>query len=113
MSFKLLIECSKDISELHINFTDGTSVVTEASPKKEIQSNTNKQQETKPKIKETKSENVQSSVKQNKHENDYHNYLDVDSFDNVQEKPKEVISRPEIPEKENYKVAAELQFLDI
>lgn len=28
MGFKLLIECSKDIDELHINFSDGTSVVT-------------------------------------------------------------------------------------
>ena len=27
MSFKLLIECSKDIDELHINFSDGTSTV--------------------------------------------------------------------------------------
>lgn len=30
--FKLSIECSKDISELHINFTDGTSAVVENSP---------------------------------------------------------------------------------
>ncbi len=106
--FKLLIECSKDISELHINFTDGTSVVTEA-PKKEIPEKIDK----KPKIKETKSENVQQSVPQNKNENNYHNYLDIDSFDNVQEKQSEVISRPEIPEKETFKVAEELQFLDI
>lgn len=27
--FKLSIECSKDISELHINFADGTSAVVE------------------------------------------------------------------------------------
>lgn len=28
MSFKLLIECSKDITQLQINFADGTSTVT-------------------------------------------------------------------------------------
>jgi hypothetical protein len=28
MSFRLLIECSKDISKLKIDFTDGTSVAT-------------------------------------------------------------------------------------
>lgn len=32
--FKLSIECSKDISELHINFTDGTSAVVENTPSK-------------------------------------------------------------------------------
>ena len=31
--FKLLIECSKDIDTLSINFSDGTSVVTESSNK--------------------------------------------------------------------------------
>lgn len=30
--FKLSIECSKDISELHINFADGTSAVVENTP---------------------------------------------------------------------------------
>lgn len=29
--FKLSIECSKDISELHINFADGTSAVVESN----------------------------------------------------------------------------------
>ena len=38
MAFKLLIECSKDIDELHINFSDGTSVVTHTpdKPKKKL-----------------------------------------------------------------------------
>lgn len=31
--FKLSIECTKDISELHINFTDGTSAMVENTPK--------------------------------------------------------------------------------
>ena len=31
--FKLLIECSKDIQFLQINFSDGTSVVTSKEPK--------------------------------------------------------------------------------
>lgn len=30
--FKLSIECSKDISEIHINFSDGTSAVVENAP---------------------------------------------------------------------------------
>ena len=33
MAFKLLIECSKDIQFLQINFSDGTSVVTSKEPK--------------------------------------------------------------------------------
>lgn len=33
--FKLSIECTKDISELHINFTDGTSAMVEPSDKPE------------------------------------------------------------------------------
>lgn len=32
--FKLSIECTKDISELHINFTDGTSAIVEPSDNK-------------------------------------------------------------------------------
>ena len=32
--FKLLIECSKDIQFLQINFSDGTSVVTSKEPEK-------------------------------------------------------------------------------
>lgn len=31
--FKLSIECTKDISELHINFTDGTSAIVEQPEK--------------------------------------------------------------------------------
>lgn len=30
--FKLNIECSKDIDELHINFSDGTSAVVDSKP---------------------------------------------------------------------------------
>ena len=33
MAFKLLIECSKDIDELNINFSDGTSSVVSKEPK--------------------------------------------------------------------------------
>ena len=33
MAFKLLIECTKDISNLHIDFTDGTSSVIHNEPK--------------------------------------------------------------------------------
>lgn len=32
--FKLSIECTKDISEMHINFTDGTSAIVESSDNK-------------------------------------------------------------------------------
>jgi len=34
LKFKLLIECTKDIDELSINFTDGTSVVKESKTTK-------------------------------------------------------------------------------
>lgn len=49
--FKLNIECSKDISELHINFTDGTcsTVGTPNIPKKQKEFNEIKEIKEKPK----------------------------------------------------------------
>lgn len=44
--FKLVIECSKDIDEIHINFSDGTSVIkntnSENSEHKECSESTEK-----------------------------------------------------------------------
>lgn len=37
MSFRLLIECTKDIDELHINFSDGTSTVVESPRDEKVQ----------------------------------------------------------------------------
>ena len=86
MSFKLLIECSKDISKLSIDFTDGTSVVT-----KDVQQKEHKiKHESRPQDK----------------------YLDTDTnFSSINQ---EVIKPPTITREDKpIKVAEELQNLDI
>lgn len=109
MSFRLLIECSKEISELHINFTDGTSVVKSSDEPSEPKAEKPKRKPEKTEHLNKTKESVQSeSVK----DNNYHNYLDVDAFDEVKTKSAEII-KPEIPDKSGYKVAEELQNLDI
>lgn len=50
--FKLNIECTRDISELHINFADGTSVVTSVGSKSKTQPLENKQRTNQPKTEE-------------------------------------------------------------
>lgn len=91
--FKLLIECTKDISEISINFTDGTSVV-KSSESETSESKPDK----KPNFSEARRE-----------------LLDWDSSNtsvsNV--KPSQV-SKPEISDHDRQvKVATELQNLDI
>lgn len=89
--FKLLIECSKDISEIHINFTDGTSVV--KSPESlELQNSKPK----KPKFAEAREE-----------------LLDLD-YDNCSGSFSETVKKPDIVNPiRKAKVASELQNLDI
>lgn len=90
--FKLNIECTKDISELHINFTDGTSAVVEKPSTPVAKS---------PKPKVEKQERVDPR------------FRDFDE-EPVQAVSNERIKLPEIPEvKRDVKVASELQNLDI
>ena len=91
--FKLLIECSKDIDKLKIDFTDGSSVVKETQPNTPTQHNKRK----KIKNKTPKSDNLIDT--------------DVDYDDYQQE---EVVQLPQIPDlHREVKVAEELQNLDI
>lgn len=94
--FKLLIECSKDISEIHINFTDGTSVV--KSPDEEPKPKQSKLTDKKPK---------QTGFDEAREE-----LLDLNSEDSITEFNK--VKKPEIVNPiRKAKVATELQNLDI
>jgi hypothetical protein len=93
--FKLNIECTKDIHELHINFADGTSVVT---------SNSNHSVASTPRVPREQKQEKQTKVRSEK-------TLDTDvDFGNVSQ---EVVVPPDIQMQERpVKVAAELQNLD-
>lgn len=98
MAFELHISCSKDIDELHINFSDGTSSV--------VSKNDNDYQ--KPKEKQ------QVKVK-HKEEKEVRKPLDsyLDTSDEICETNKEKIELPVIPDKTTVKIASELQNFDI
>lgn len=103
--FKLLIECTKDISEIHINFTDGTSVVKSSDPEKPEPTKPDKKPEPKP-----KKPNFSEARRE---------LLDLDDWDSsnvprdLNVKPSQV-SKPEIANHDRQvKVATELQNLDI
>lgn len=96
--FKLNIECSKDISELHINFTDGTSAVVETS-------NTPK-----------KTESVKQISNRKNRENSVKNEAMLEPEELIVDKyhHHETVKLPEIQVKNRpVNVAAELQNLDI
>ena len=97
MAFKLLIECSKDIQFLQINFSDGTSVVTSKEPK---ENKTEKIQKENREIKEPilpKRKNLEE-------------YLDTDTDFSINQ---EVIEKPVIQDLiRPPKVTDELQNLD-
>lgn len=99
MSFRLLIECTKDIDELHINFSDGTSSVVskDNKPKQEKSENNESIKNSKPKEKE--------------HRKSLDTYLDTE--DDITPIKSEKIELPVIPDKQSFKVADELQNLDI
>jgi len=100
MAFSLNIECTKDITELHINFADGTSVV---RTKDEKPKSNKKLTPKEPKTKLTPSETKTNQMGE---------FLDTNAdFDGVSQ---EIIKPPEIHrEKKDVKVADELQNLDI
>lgn len=94
--FRLNIECSKDIDEIHINFSDGSSSVTTKPSKVQTEEKVNAVNET-PK---SKSQLRKDAL------------LDTDAeFGNVSQ---EVVKLPEINmDSRPVKVASELQNLDI
>lgn len=94
--FKLVIECSKDIDNLSINFSDGTSVVTESAPREP-------KEPKEPKIKEVKEH------KEPRRKLD--TYLDTeDDYEITQD----VVEKPIIQDVQRpAKVSDELQNLDL
>lgn len=105
MSFRLLVECSKDIDELHINFSDGTSSVV--------------QKETKPRKSEDPEESTSPKEPKESKEPKIHKeprkkletYLDTEEDYTIQQ---EVVQKPIIQEVQRpAKVSDELQNLDI
>lgn len=116
MSFRLLIECSKDIDELHINFSDGTSSIVSKDDtgyqkhkglKEHREQKENREHKQYPKVKP-------KEEKENRRPLD--TYLDTE--DDVKQSTQsssaqEKIVLPVIPDKQSFKVADELQNLDI
>ena len=99
MAFKLLIECSKDIQFLQINFSDGTSVVTSKEPEK------NKE----PKLEKAKEQKEPKEPVLPKRKN-LEEYLDTDTDFSINQ---EVIEKPVIQDLiRPPKVTDELQNLD-
>ena len=100
MAFKLLIECSKDIQFLQINFSDGTSSVVSKEPKEP---------------KENKTERIQKENREPKEpilpkRKNLEEYLDTDTDFSINQ---EVIEKPVIQDLiRPPKVTDELQNLD-
>ena len=97
--FELHITCSKDIDNLSINFSDGTSVVAESKPKenKELKE---------PKIKEIKDKEIKKTERKS-----LDTYLDTEDDYEIQQ---EVLQKPFIHDVQRpAKVSDELQNLDI
>lgn len=111
--FELHISCSKDIDELHINFSDGTSSV--------VSKNDNENQNVKEKkeVRENReTRNVQTYPKTKPKEDKesrrpLDTYLDTEDDSRDVQKKQEKIELPIIPDKQSFKVADELQNLDI
>ncbi len=100
--FKLLIECSKDIDTLSINFSDGTSVVTESPPKLNTQS-------VQKEIKELKE--LKEIKEPSKPRKRLDSYLDTETDFSVSQ---EVVQKPIIQEVNRpANVSDELQNLDL
>lgn len=115
MAFKLLIECSKDIDKLSIDFSDGTSVIQE-SPDKPDKPEIEKHQDTKSPTRTSPNRKKNTSSRnpdKPKMQNNQDTFLDLDSYDDVPVQS-DVVQKPVIEDRErDVKVAEELQNLDI
>lgn len=107
--FKLLIECTKDISEISINFTDGTSVVKSSESETPETPESKPDKKPKPNVPKPKEPNFSDARRE---------LLDLADWDSSNTsvsnvKPSQVI-KPEIANHDRQvKVATELQNLDI
>ena len=103
MAFKLLIECSKDIDKLSIDFSDGTSVIQESPDKPEIE----KHQDIEPRKRSS------PNPDKPKMQNNQDSLLDLGAYDDVPVQT-DVVQKPVIENRDrDVKVAEELQNLDI
>lgn len=102
--FKLNIECTKDIDELHINFSDGSSVVTTVPTSK-----SKKQSDGTEQPKEQSKESKESVVHQKVQKQEA--FLDTEAdFGGISQ---EVVKPPQIErEEKGVNVAQELQNFD-
>jgi len=102
MSFRLLIECSKDIDSLKINFSDGTSVI-------------NQSNHVNPETEHNTVANASNAANETEHSHvsRHEELLDFNDYD--EREKEEVIELPNIDDTSNreVKVAEELQNLDI
>lgn len=102
--FKLLIECTKDIEKLHIDFSDGTSVVQDAQPKSPKTPKKNNPGENK----KEKPQDTRKFPNDVLLDDDYYN------VNEAHESQRDAVQKPTIEErKQPPKVADELQNLDI
>jgi hypothetical protein len=93
MSFKLLIECSKDIVDLHINFVDGTSSFQKSQKSESVP-------------------DVPTPVGPISGTSKSTQFLDTDT--DYSSEDSEIVKKPEITREDRpIKVAPELQNLDI
>lgn len=108
MSFRLVIECSKDIDKLSIDFSDGSSVVTHSDGTC-TDSSEGSDTEIQAKDLQNSQKSRNQSQKTNRREEQF---LDTDEeFGDVQE---EVVEKPQIEERKgDVKVAPEIQNLSL
>lgn len=105
--FKLNIECTKDINELHINFADGTSVITSSGNHGMASNKATRTSSPAPEVYRATSDETGSSSRANRKET----FLDTDAdFGGVSQ---DVVKPPDIQMQQRpVKVATELQNLD-
>jgi hypothetical protein len=108
--FELTIKCTKDIDEIHINFADGSSVITGGDKSENPDKNKDllDDSDDSPSSATSKKTKMKSNAKKPKPEE----FMDLEAdFDQVSQ---EVVELPNIDtEKRSIKVASELQNLDI
>lgn len=123
--FELTIKCTKDIDEIHINFADGSSVIT-GGDKSEKSNKSNKPDKkedllddsddsddsSNPTTSTTSTTSKKTKMKSNAKKSKPEEFMDLDAdFDQDEQ---EVVKLPEIEDKERpIKVATELQNLDL
>ena len=106
--FKLNIECSKDINELHINFSDGSSIITTNTDNRSDKNGEKNKKQEKSEIQERKpsKSDFDESIKESKPKKEMFLDTDVD-FGTIEQ---DIVEKPTIDDYDRpVKVAHELQ----